>query len=180
MKRLSLLAVALFALAFAVPVAETAPTSEEGCTVEHVSGDACQGPDLNPAANSCNITTWVRDASCELTVADGVANNASGFVKVFSELQQPNWHAEFHLVVRDKATGEVLFTRDGSNTRPLESAQDVPNVPLTFGAPLTVPGGSEVICEVTGTHTPAGAALSAQAALEGFGEYNNVLRCAVS
>ncbi len=180
MKRIVLLAVALCGLAVAVPVAETAPTSEQGCTVEHVSGAECQGPDLQPATDSCEITTWVGNASCDLTVADGVANSASGFVKIFAGLQQPDWHAEFQLVVRDKSTGEVLFSRDGSNTQPVAETQDVPNLPLTFGAPLTVPGGSEVVCEVTGTHTPAGGALSAQAALEGFGEYNNILRCSVS
>jgi hypothetical protein len=180
MKRLALLVGAVSVLAVAVPAAETAPTSENGCTVEHLSGAACQGPDFEPAADFCEITTWVGDASCELTVSDGVANNASGFIKVYAALQDTDWHTEFHMVVRDKATGQVLFSRDGSSTTPVSgSPAPPPDQTLGFGAPTVVAGGSEVICEVTGTHTPAGTAFSAEAALNGFGEFNNVFRCQV-
>jgi hypothetical protein len=179
MKRLVVLVTALCVVAIAVPAAQTAPTSEQGCALEHLSAAECQGPDLNPAADFCNISTWVGNASCELTVADGVANTASGFVEAFAELQDTNWHAEFHMVVRDKTTGQVLFSRDGSSTLPVSQAPPVPSARVGFGAPLTAAGGSEVICEVTGTHTPAGAAESAIAAAEGFGQFNNVFRCEV-
>src|SRR5688572_4730700 len=109
MKRIALLVVALCAFAVAVPVAQTAPTSDSGCTVEHLSGAECQGPDVNTATDSCEIATWVGNASCDLTVSDGVANSAEGFLNVFATLQDTNnWHTEFHLVVRDKSTGEVL------------------------------------------------------------------------
>ena len=134
MKRLALLVVALGALAVAVPTAQTAPTSDTGCTVEHISGAECQGPDLNAAADSCEISTWVGNASCDLTVSDGVANSTSGFVNVFAELQDDtDWHTEFHMVIRDKGTGEVLFSRDGSTTTPV-SGPAVPPQNLSFSA----------------------------------------------
>jgi hypothetical protein len=178
MKRLTLLVVALGALAVAVPVAQTAPTQPNGCTVEHLSGAECQGPDLNAAADSCEISTWVGNASCDLTVSDGVANSVDGFLNVFAALQDTNWHTEFHLVIRDKSTGAVLFSRDGSTTTPA-SGPAIPPESLSFSGPLSAPGGSEAVCEVTGTHTPVGAAFSADAVLEGFGAFNNVFRCQV-
>lgn len=179
MKRLTLLVVALGALAVAVPAAQTAPTQPNGCTVEHISGAACQGPDMRPEANACEISTWVGDASCDLTVADGVADTTIGFLNVFGALQDTNWHTEFHMVIRDKATGAVLFSRDGSNTTPVSGAPEPPAQSLGFSAPLAATGGSEAVCEITGTHTPAGAAFSADAVLEGFGAFNNILRCEV-
>jgi hypothetical protein len=177
MKRLALLVVALCVLAVAVPAAEAAPTSDTGCTVEHLTSAACQGPDVRPALNSCEIATWVGDASCDLTVADGVADTAIGFLKVYGALQGTDWHGEFHMVVRDKATGEVLFSRDGSTTTPVTAAPEPTEHTLAFSAPLSAPGGSEALCEVTGTHTPVGAAFSAQAVIEGFGAFNNTFRC---
>jgi hypothetical protein len=179
MKRLALVVTALCALAVAVPVAQTAPTQPNGCSVEHLSGAECQGPDFEPAADSCKITTWVDNASCDLAVSDGVANITSGSVQVYAALQGTDWHTEFHLVLRDKATGEVLFSRDGSNTTPVSGGSLPPNQVLGWGAPLSVQGASEVVCEATGTHSPVGAAFSAEAALNGFGEFNNVLRCEV-
>lgn len=179
MKRLTLLVVALGALAVAVPAAQTAPTSDTGCTVEHISGAACQGPDMRPEASACEISTWVGDASCDLTVSDGVADSTIGFLNVFAALQDTNWHTEFHVVIRDKSTGEVLFSRDGSNTTPVSGAPEPPAQSLGFSAPLAAPGGSEAVCEITGTHTPAGAAFSAQAVTDGFGAFNNVFRCEV-
>jgi hypothetical protein len=179
MKRLAVLVIALCALAVAVPVAQTAPTSDTGCTVEHLSGAECQGPDAEPAAASCEIATWVGNASCDLTVSDGVANSAIGFVTVFAALQGTDWHTELHLTIRDKSTGEVLLSRDGSNTTPVSGAPGPPHQALGFSAPFSAPGGSEAVCEITGTHTPAGAAFSAQAVLEGFGAFNNILRCEV-
>jgi hypothetical protein len=179
MKRLVLVVVGLCALVVAVPVAQTAPTQPNGCSVEHISGAECQGPDLAPAADSCNISTWVNNASCDLTVSDGAANITSGFVQVFAALEGTDWHTAFHLDVRDKATGEVLFSRDGSNTTPVSSGSMPPNQILGFSGTLSVQGASEVVCQVTGTHSPAGAAFSAAAALQGFGDFNNVLRCEV-
>lgn len=179
MKRLAVLVMALCALAVAVPVAQTAPTSDTGCSVEHLSGAECQGPDMRPAADSCEISTWVGNATCDLTVSDGVANSAIGFISVFAALQDTNWHTEFHMVIRDKSTGEVLFSRDGSNTTPVSGHPTPLGQTQGISAPLSAPGGSEAVCEVTGTHTPAGAAFSAQAVLEGFGAFNNILRCEV-
>jgi hypothetical protein len=179
MKRLTLLVVALGALAVAVPAAQTAPTQPNGCTVEHISGAACQGPDMKPAPEACEISTWVDNASCDLTVADGVADSAIGFLNVFAALQDTNWHTEFHMVIRDKSTGEVLFSRDGSNTTPVSAGPDPPAQSLGFSAPLSAPGSGEAVCEITGTNTPAGAAFSAQAVTDGFGAYNNVFRCEV-
>jgi hypothetical protein len=179
MKRLALLAVAVGALAVAVPAAQTAPTSDNGCTAEHLSGAPCQGPDVRPALNSCEIATWVGDASCDLTVADGVGDTTIGFLKVFSALEGTDWHSEFHMVVRDKATGEVLFSRDGSTTTPASGSPEPPAQTSIWSDPLTVPGGAEAVCEVTGTHTPAGAAFSADAVIEGFGAFNNTFRCEV-
>ena len=179
MKRLALLVVALGALAVAAPAAQTAPTSDTGCTVEHLSGTECQGPDMRPAADTCEISTWVGNASCDVTVADGVADSAIGFLKVFAALQETNWQTEFHLVIRDKSTGEVLFSRDGAGTTPITAAPEPPEQTLGFSAPLSAPGGSEAVCEITGTHTPVGAAFSAQAVIEGFGAFNNTLRCQV-
>jgi hypothetical protein len=179
MKRLALLVVALGALAVGVPGAQTAPTSDTGCTVEHISGAACQGPDMRPEANACEISTWVGDATCDLTVSDGAADSAIGFLNVFAALQDTNWRTEFHMVIRDKSTGAVLFSRDGSNTTPLTGAPEPPAQSLGFSGPLSAPGGGEAVCEITGTHTPAGAAFSAQAVIEGFGAFNNVFRCQV-
>jgi hypothetical protein len=179
MKRLALLVIAVCALAVAVPVAETAPTSDSGCSVEHLSDAECQGPDMRPAAASCEISTWVGNATCDLTVADGVGDSAIGFIKVFAALQDTDWHTEFHMVIRDKSTGEVLFSRDGSNTTPVSGHPTPPEQTLGYSAPLSAPGGSEAVCEVTGTHTPVGAAFSAQAVIEGFGAFNNVFRCEV-
>jgi hypothetical protein len=179
MKRLVLVVVGLCALAVAVPAAQTAPTQPNGCSVEHISNAECQGPDFDPPADSCEITTWVGNASCDLAVSDGAANITSGFVQVYAALQGTDWHTEFHLVVRDKATGEVLFSRDGSNTTPVSGGSLPPNQGLGFGGALSVQGASEVVCEVTGSHSPAGAVFSAEAALNGFGEFNNVLRCEV-
>jgi hypothetical protein len=179
MKRIVVLAVALGALAIAVPAAQTAPTSESGCTVEHLSPAPCQGPDLEPAANFCEITTWVGDASCDLTVADGIGNSASGFVKVFSAVQDTTWHAEFHLLIRDKATGAVLFSRDVTSDIPIAESTTIPDRTLGFATSFAAPAGAEATCEVTGTHTPAGAPFSLEAVERGFGEFNNVLRCEV-
>jgi hypothetical protein len=179
MKRIVVLAVALGALAIAVPAAQTAPASDAGCTVEHLTAAPCQGPDTEPAAGFCEINTWVGDASCDLTVADGIANTGSGFVKVFSALQDTTWHAEFHLVIRDKATGAVLFSRDVTSDTPLAESTTIPDRTLGFATAFAAPAGAEATCEVTGTHTPAGAAFSAEAASNGFGEFNNVLRCEV-
>ena len=102
MKRLALLVVAVGALAIGVPGAQAAPTSDTGCTVEHLSGAACQGPDVRPALNSCEIATWVGDASCDLTVADGMADTTIGLLKVFAALEGTDWQTEFHMVIRDK------------------------------------------------------------------------------
>ena len=179
MKRLALLVVALGTLAVGVPAAQTAPTSATGCTGEHLSGAACQGPDVRPALNSCEIATWVGDASCDLTVADGVADTSIGFLKVFAALQETNWHTEFHMVIRDKGTGQVLFSRDGSTTTPVSAATEPPAQTSIWSVPLTAPGGSEAVCEVTGTHTPVGAAFSADAVIEGFGAFNNTFQCEV-
>jgi hypothetical protein len=180
MKRVALLAVALCALAVVVPVAQTAPTQPNGCTVEHLSGAECQGPDLEPEADSCDISTWVGNATCDLTVSDGVANTSIGFISVFAALQDTNWHSELHLVIRDKGTGQVLFSRDASVTAPVSEHPQGPTVDTeAWSAPLSATGGGEAVCEVTGTHTPAGAPFSAQAVLEGFGAFNNILRCEV-
>jgi hypothetical protein len=180
MKRLALLVVALGALAVGVPAAETAPTSDTGCTAEHLSGAACQGPDVRPAPSSCEIATWVGDASCALTVADGAADTTIGFLKVYATLQADNnWQTEFHMVIRDLGTGEFLFSRDGGTTTPLAEAHEPPEQTQLWSAPLAVPGGSEVVCEITGSHTPVGAAFSAQAVLEGFGAFNNRFQCEV-
>jgi hypothetical protein len=181
MKRLVVLVLSLCALVIAAPTAQTAPTSETGCTIEHVTGDECQGPDADPAANACDINTWVDNATCELTVPDGVASHASGGVFAFPELQNNNtWHAEAHLVIRDKATGTVLFTNDGSLSAPITTPPPFPPTTLGFGTTFSQQGGAEAVCEVTGTHTPAGAPGSAAAAIEGFGEFNNTLTCTVN
>ena len=179
MKRLALLVVAVGALAIGVPGAQAAPTSDTGCTVEHLSGAACQGPDVRPALNSCEIATWVGDASCDLTVADGTADTTIGLLKVFAALEGTDWQTEFHMVIRDKTTGEVLFSRDGTETTPASGAPEPPEHVLAWSAPLAVPGGSEAVCEITGTHTPVGSPFSAQAVLEGFGAFNNTFRCEV-
>jgi hypothetical protein len=85
-----------------------------------------------------------------------VANSTIGFVTVFAAHQDPNWHTEFHLVIRDKSTGQVLFSRDGSNTTPVSGHPTGPTAPThAISAPLSATGGSEAVCEVTGTHTPA-------------------------
>ena len=148
MKRLAVLVMALCALTVAVPVAQTAPTSDTGCSVEHLSGAECQGPDMRPAADSCEISTWVGNATCDLTVSDGVANSAIGFISVFAALQDTNWHTEFHMVIRDKNTGEVLFSRDGSNTTPVSGHPTPSGQTNGISAPLSAPGGSEAGCEV--------------------------------
>lgn len=180
MKRLVLLVIALSALAVAVPVAETAPTSDTGCTVEHLQNTECQGPDADPAANACQINTWVDNARCELTVEDGVASGYTASTTAYAALQDPNWHAEFHYVIRDKSTGQVLFSRDGSNTTPVSGSTDIPSATFFSVDLLPQQGGAEVVCEVTGTHTPAGAAMSALAATQGSGEYNNEFFCRVN
>jgi hypothetical protein len=181
MKRFVLLGVALCALAVVVPVAETAPTQPNGCTVEHLSNVECQGPDLAPAANRCEIPTWVGNASCELTVPDGVANIAGASTVVNAELvdSNSNWHAEYDYEIRDKNTGQVLFSRADSQTTPVGPGS-IPRASFGFGGSLPVQGGAEVVCEVTGTHTPAGAAMSAIAAIEGSGQFNNSMRCEVN
>jgi hypothetical protein len=182
MKRLALLLTALCAFAVAVPAAQTAPTSDVGCTVEHVSNAECQGPDAAPAANACEINTWVGNARCDLTVPDGAASSFTGFAFAFAELQNDTWRAEFDYVIRDKATGQVLFSQNASETSPVSGGTTVPAVNRTFPATALAPGGGgEVVCEVTGTHSPAGAAMSAVAAVEGVsGEFNNRLRCSVN
>jgi hypothetical protein len=181
MKRLVLLALALCALAISAPIAQTAPTQANGCTVEHLSNAPCQGPDADPAANACEINTWVGDATCELTIPDGVASHANGFAFAYAELvDNTSWHAEFHYEIRDKDTGQVLFSDDREHNSAVGSDPEnaIPSANFTYGALFT--GGDEVICEVTGTHSPAGAALSAAAATQGFGQLNNRFRCGVS
>jgi hypothetical protein len=182
MKRLVVLSVALCAFAVSVPVAETAPTQPNGCTVEHLSNAECQGPDFLPAANACEITTWVGNASCELTVPDGVASNAGASTVTHAVLQEATstWHAEFDYVIRDKGTGQVLFSREDALTTPVGGGPNIPTASFGFGGALPQQGGAEVVCEVTGTHTPAGAAMSAVAAVEGFGQFNNTMRCEVN
>jgi hypothetical protein len=183
MKRVLLPAVALCALAIAVPAAETAPTSDTGCTVEHVSNAECQGPDADPAANICEINTWVDNASCEVTVADGAATNVTGFAFAYPVLDASNnWHAEFDLVIRDKGTGQVLYSENGSLTRPVTEHPEEPFPPAAtnYASTFAQEGGSEVVCEITGTHSPAGAGASAAAATTGFGQWNNRFRCNVN
>lgn len=181
MKRLVLLALALCALVIAAPSAQTAPTSETGCTIEHLNDTECQGPDADPAANGCEINTWVGNATCYLTVPDGVASHASGAAVAYPVLQNDNtWHAELHLVIRDRSTGQVLYSEDVTRTDPINELPPFPAASTGFGAAFSELGGGEVVCEVTGTHTPAGAAGSAAAAIEGFGEWNNTLRCTVT
>jgi hypothetical protein len=53
-------------------------------------------------------------------------------------------------------------------------------VTLNLAEPLPTPGGAEAVCEVTGTHTPAGAPFSAFAVTTGAGEFNNVFNCRVN
>lgn len=180
MKKLVLLVIAGGALVILVPAAQTAPTAPNGCSVEHLSGAPCQGPDADAAANACEINTWVGDASCVLTVSDGTANLATVFTKAHSVLQDTNWHAEAHVVVRDNATGQVLLTEDGSSTVPVSPGSLPPAETLNFASALSSTGGAEVTCEVTGTHTPAGAPFSAQAASTGSGQLNNVFNCEVN
>jgi hypothetical protein len=177
MKRMVLLAAAVCALAVVVPAAQTAPTSEGGCPVEHLSGAECQGPDTDDDANSCVINTWVNNATCDVTVADGVANGLSASAVAYAALQGTNWHAEFHYVIRDKSTGQVLFSRDGSSTIPVAQAPLVPAASFDFSGALTQQGGGEVECEVTGTHSPAGAPTSGGAT--GLQEFNNFFWCRV-
>jgi hypothetical protein len=172
-------ALVLVALVIAVPAAQAAPTSEGGCAVEHLSGAECQGPDADSDTNSCSISTWVGNATCELTVADGVASAANASASAYATVQGTDWHAEFHYVIRDKLTGQVLFSQDGSSTTPLVEASPVPFAGFTFGGALPLHGGGEVVCEVVGTHTPAGAAGSGAAASSGFGEWNNTFGCRV-
>lgn len=179
MKKLVLLVMAGGALVILVPAAQTAPTSPTGCAVEHLSNAACQGPDDDAAADACEINTWVGDASCVLTVPDGTADSVTVFAKAHSVLQDTNWHAEAHVVVRDSASGQVLLTEDGSSTVPVSGGSLPPAETLNFNSPLSSTGGAEVICEVTGTHTPAGAPFSAQAASTGSGQLNNVFNCRV-
>lgn len=179
MKTLVLLTVALGAVAIGVPAAQTAPTNAQGCAVEHLTNAACQGPDVDTSATGCEINTWVGDASCELTAADGVASAASGSAEAYALVQGTDWHAELQVVIRDKSTGQVLFSGGDSSTIPLAEAQPVPHAGLGFAGPLSPNGGAEVVCEVTGTHSPAGAAGSAAAALSGFGQWNNIFRCSV-
>jgi hypothetical protein len=181
MKRVVIVVVAFGILAVAVPAAQTAPTSATGCTVEHLSGAECQGPDASADANYCDINTWVGNASCEVTVSDGVVSNANGTGTAFAALQGDTWHAEVHYVIRLKSTGEVLFSDDASNTVPVAGSTPVPEASVSFGAALSPQGaGTEVICEVTGTHSAAGAAGSALAAASGFGQWNNIFRCLVN
>jgi hypothetical protein len=181
MKRLVVVVVlSLCALVFAVPAAQASPTSATGCTVEHVSGAECQGPDVDPAANACEIYTWVDNASCVLTVTDGVASNTSGTLVANAENQDANWHAEFQLAIRDVGTGQVLYSTGDSLTVPITQQPVVPAASLGFGNVLSESGGGEVVCEVSGTHNPAGAAMSAIAASAGIqGLFNNSFRCVV-
>jgi hypothetical protein len=179
MRKLVLLVVALGALAIAVPAALPSPTSDSGCTEQHVSGAACQGPDADAAANACQIYTWVDNASCTLTVPDGVASNVSGTLIAYSEFQGTDWHAEFDLVVRDASTQAVLYSNSNAQTVPITERPLVPSMSLGFGSGIS--GGGEVVCEVTGTHNPAGAAMSGVAATAGIqGVFNNSFGCVVN
>lgn len=180
MKRLLLLGMAFCALAVAVPAAETAPTSDTGCTEQHVSGAECQGPDVDPAANSCAINTWVDNATCELTVPDGVASGGTGAATAYAEDQDGTWHAELRYVIRDISTGQILFEHDSSETVPITEQPVVPAASFGFGTTFSQEGGANVLCEVTGTHNPAGAATSAAAATTGHGVFNNSFQCTVN
>jgi hypothetical protein len=173
---------ALCALAIAVPAVQAAPTSATGCTIEHLTNAECQGPDVDPAANICEINTWVDNATCDVTVPDGVASNATGFAFAYPVLMGSNWHADFHYEIRDKDTGQVLFSDDQSLTVPITQnpAEPFPPASNTYGGDFAVQGGDEVVCEITGTHSLAGAAGSAAAALTGFGQFNNRVRCNVN
>jgi hypothetical protein len=181
MKRLILVVVALGALAVVVPTAQPAPTSDVGCTVEHLSGAECQGPDAVAAAESCEINTWVDNATCEVTAADGVANAADISAVAYAELQATsNWFAEYDYVLRDKTTGQVLFSHSDSRTEPVEGQPEPPAASFAFGGIPLEQAGATVVCEITGTHSPFGAAMSAVAATSGVGAFNNIIRCSVS
>jgi hypothetical protein len=101
-------------------------------------------------------------------------------VKVFAALQDTNWHTEFHVEIRNAATGQVLLTRDGSNTTAVSEGSLPPDQTLSIAGGLSPPGGAEVVCVVTGTHTPAGAPFSPIAATQGTSEFNNVFNCDVN
>jgi hypothetical protein len=182
MKKLVLLVMAVAALTISAPAAQTAPTSDVGCTVEHLSGDPCQGPDAVPAADVCEINTWVDNATCEVTAPDGVANAANISAVAYAELQDNStWFAEYHYVLRDKGTGQELFSHEDSITVPVNGHPEPPAASFGFGGiPLQQAGGT-VVCEITGTHSPFGAAMSAVAASPvAFGAFNNIIRCSVS
>ena len=180
MKRLVLLVLSLGALLIVVPAAQAAPTSATGCGVEHLTGAECQGPDADAAANACQIHTWVDNASCELTVPDGVASSATGTLVAYAENQDTNWHAAFNLVIRDQGTGQVLYSNQDALTVPITQQPIVPSQSLGFGNVFPEPGGGAVVCEITGTHNVAGAAMSAVAATAGIeGAFNNGFRCVV-
>jgi hypothetical protein len=176
-----LLAAALAAFAIAVPAAQTAPTSPNGCPVEHLTGAECQGPDADAAANACDINTWVDNASCVLTVPDGVASGASVATIAHAELQPDAiWHGEVHVVIRDQSSGQVLFAQDATNTVPVAEHPQLPAASIGIGTTFAQTGGGQVVCEVTGTHSHVGAAMSTVAATTGAGLFNNTLECAVN
>src|SRR5207249_5773751 len=79
----------------AVAVINSAPPATAQtltCTVEHITGDQCQGPDIEgqasaafwealgfqepPGDNFCSVGVWVQKATCEVSVPGGVTTNA--------------------------------------------------------------------------------------------------------
>jgi hypothetical protein len=81
--------------------AQDAPT----CADDHLTGTDCQGADVNPSANGCEIKVWVGKASCDLIVPDDPGTTGT-WVRAWAD---QGTAPEADLVVRDKATGNVLM-----------------------------------------------------------------------
>lgn len=184
----------IVALAFG-PIAwsQDAPT----CADEHLTGADCQGADVNPAPNRCDIKVWVGKASCDFVIPAGAARGVATSAEVWAD---QGTAPEADMVIRDKSTGTVLYQdhiqQDAAGVDPSRVASGVGRLPddlataaqgeisplmwnLTYGIPhqsvehqivaaawtggggTSVPGGSEVTCEVTGTHSKLGAATAA-------------------
>ncbi len=168
MGRLMLFIIASGLLGAVAPATAQSPT----CTVEHITGDQCQGPDIEgqvgsalletlglqgpPGDNFCSVGVWVQKATCEVSVPGGVTTNAGIGWTTNSDGDDP---VTYHIVLRDAQSGTVLY----------DSGEQTSGGPFMGVGPWNTNGGNgagtviqnvttdKVICEITGTHSIFGA-----------------------
>lgn len=173
MKKLLILPVLGLAFALLAPAAQAAdPDPSQGtpveCWPEHLTQPitgACQGPDTDPDPFDCQIQVWVESASCIITPTSSSGTLRStvpggagwGRSIAFAELGDDQWHAHAHMTITDLSTGQVVAQASDTETSPLSNPSGSKVKGLVGDISVPFNSGGPFLCEITGTHSLAGA-----------------------